>query len=114
MAGFDVIYSLQDEAFDRAHGLFSLPARLGARRALDVSTVFHALSLALLYAVFALVHGGLLFGLGVVLAGAFLVRQHVLVKPGDLSRVDGAFFTANGWLSVAVFACGAADVFLRR
>ncbi len=114
VAGFDVIYSLQDEAFDRAHGLFSLPARLGARRALDVSTAFHALSLALLYAAFVLARGGLVFGLGVVLAGAFLVRQHVLVKPGDLSRVDGAFFTANGWLSVAVFACGAADVFLRR
>lgn len=114
VAGFDVIYSLQDEAFDRAHGLFSLPARLGARRALDVSTLFHALSLVLLYAVFVLVGGGLLFGVGVVLAGVFLVRQHVLVKPGDLSRVDGAFFTANGWLSVAVFVCGAADVFLRR
>ena len=52
-------------------------------------------------------------GSGVVLAGVFLVRQHVLVKPNDLSRVDGAFFTANGWLSVAVFVCGAADVFLR-
>lgn len=114
VAGFDVIYSLQDEAFDRAHGLFSLPARLGARRALDVSTAFHGLSLALLYAVFVLVGGGLLFGIGVVVAGSFLVRQHLLVRPGDLSRVDGAFFTANGWLSVAVFVCGAADVFLRR
>jgi 4-hydroxybenzoate polyprenyltransferase len=114
VAGFDVIYSLQDEAFDRAHGLFSLPARLGARRALGVSTAFHALSLVLLYAVYLLVDGGLLFGLGVVLAGAFLVRQHFLVTPGDLSRVNGAFFTANGWLSVAVFLCGAADVFLRR
>jgi len=114
VAGFDVIYSLQDEAFDRAHGLFSLPSRLGARRALDVSTAFHALSLALLYAVFALAKGGLLFGLGVLLAGVFLVRQHVLVRPGDLSRVDGAFFTANGWLSVAFFACGAADVIFRR
>jgi 4-hydroxybenzoate polyprenyltransferase len=60
------------------------------------------------------VGGGALFGAGVVLAGAFLVRQHVLVGPGDLSRVDGAFFTANGWLSVAVFVCGAADVFFRR
>jgi 4-hydroxybenzoate polyprenyltransferase len=114
VAGFDVIYSLQDEAFDREHGLFSLPARLGARKALNVSTAFHAFSLALLYGVFVLVDGGLLFGLGVVLAGVFLVRQHVLVRPGDLSRVDGAFFTANGWLSVAVFVCGAADVFLRR
>jgi 4-hydroxybenzoate polyprenyltransferase len=114
VAGFDVIYSLQDEAFDRAHGLFSLPARLGARRALDLSTVFHAVSLALLYGVFVLAKGGLLFGAGVVLAGIFLVRQHVLVSEKDLSRVNGAFFTANGWLSVAVFLCGAGDVFLRR
>lgn len=114
VAGFDVIYSLQDEEFDRAHGLFSLPARLGARRALAISTAFHAVSLTLLFLAFVLADGGLPFGLGVVLAGVFLVRQHVLVKPGDLSRVDGAFFTANGWLSVAVFACGAADVFLRR
>jgi 4-hydroxybenzoate polyprenyltransferase len=114
VAGFDVIYSLQDEAFDRAHGLFSLPARLGARRALDLSTVFHAASLALLFGVFVLSGGGPLFGVGVVLAGIFLVRQHVLVSPRDLSRVDGAFFTANGWLSVAVFLCGALDVLLRR
>ena len=114
VAGFDVIYSLQDEAFDRAHGLFSLPARVGARRALDLSTVFHAVSLALLYAVFVLSGGGPLFGAGVVLAGVFLVRQHVLVSPKDLSRVDGAFFTANGWLSVAVFLCGAVDVLIRR
>jgi 4-hydroxybenzoate polyprenyltransferase len=114
VAGFDVIYSLQDEAFDRAHGLFSLPARLGARRALDLSTGFHAVSLALLYGVFVLSGGGPLFGAGVVLAGIFLVRQHVLVSPKDLSRVNGAFFTANGWLSVAVFLCGAVDVLLRR
>ncbi len=114
VAGFDVIYSLQDEAFDRAHGLFSLPARVGARRALDLSTVFHAVSLALLYGVFVLAGGGPLFGAGVVLAGVFLVRQHVLVSEKDLSRVNGAFFAANGWLSVAVFLCGALDVFLRR
>lgn len=114
VAGFDVIYSLQDEAFDRAHGLFSLPARVGARRALDLSTGFHAISLVLLYGVFVLSGGGPLFGCGVVLAGIFLVRQHALVSPKDLSRVDGAFFTANGWLSVGVFLCGALDVLLRR
>ena len=114
VAGFDVIYSLQDEAFDRAHGLFSLPARLGARRALDFSTIFHAVSLVLLYGVFVLSEGGPLFGAGVVLAGIFLVRQHILVSPKDLSRVNAAFFTANGWLSMAVFLCGALDVLLRR
>jgi 4-hydroxybenzoate polyprenyltransferase len=113
VAGFDVIYSLQDETFDRAHGLRSIPAGLGAPRALLVSALFHAASLALLYVVFVLAGGGPLFGAGVVLAGGFLVRQHAIVRPGDLSRVDAAFFTANGWLSVAVFICGAADVLLR-
>lgn len=113
VAGFDVIYSLQDEAFDKEQGLRSLPAGLGSRRALLVSALFHAASLALLFGAFALARGGPLFGLGVVLAGAFLVRQHAIVKPGDLSRVDAAFFTANGWLSIVFFLCGAADVLLR-
>jgi 4-hydroxybenzoate polyprenyltransferase len=113
VAGFDVIYSLQDEAFDREQGLRSLPARLGARRALLVSALFHAAALGLLFTAFALSGGGAIFGLGVILAGAFLVRQHAIVRPGDLSRVDAAFFTANGWLSIVVFACGAADVLLR-
>jgi 4-hydroxybenzoate polyprenyltransferase len=113
VAGFDVIYSLQDEAFDKEQGLRSLPARLGSGRALLVSALFHAASLALLFGAFALAGGGPLFGLGIVLAGVFLVRQHAIVKPGDLSRIDAAFFTANGWLSIVVFACGAADILLR-
>ncbi len=113
VAGFDVIYSLQDEAFDREQGLKSLPAHLGNRRALLYSALFHAAALVFLLAAFLLSGGGLLFGLGVVLAGVFLVRQHAIVKPGDLSRVDAAFFTANGWLSIVFFACGAADVLSR-
>jgi 4-hydroxybenzoate polyprenyltransferase len=113
VAGFDVIYSLQDEEFDRAHGLRSIPARFGAPRALQIARVFHGATLVLLYAVFLAVDGGWLFGAAVVVAGGFLVRQHRLVSPGDLSRVNAAFFTANGWLSVAVFVLGAADVLLR-
>jgi 4-hydroxybenzoate polyprenyltransferase len=113
VAGFDVIYSLQDEEFDRAHGLRSIPARFGASRALQVARLFHGATLVLLYAVFLAVQGGWLFGLAVVVAGGFLVKQHRLVSPGDLSRVSAAFFTANGWLSVAVFVLGAADVLLR-
>jgi 4-hydroxybenzoate polyprenyltransferase len=113
VAGFDVIYSLQDEEFDRAEGLRSIPARFGAARALQLARLFHGATLVLLYAVFLAVSGGWLFGAAVVVAGLFLVRQHRLVSPGDLSRVDAAFFTANGWLSVAVFVLGAADVLLR-
>lgn len=113
VAGFDVIYSLQDEEFDRAHGLRSIPARFGAPRALQIARLFHGATLGLLYAVLLAVDGGWLFGAAVVVAGGFLVRQHRLVSPGDLSRVNAAFFTANGWLSVAVFVLGAADVLLR-
>ena len=113
VAGFDVVYSLQDEEFDKAQGLRSIPARFGARRALRIARLFHAATLVLLYAGFLAVDGGWLFGAAVVVAGAFLVRLHRLVSPGDLSRVDAAFFTANGWLSVAVFVLGAADVLLR-
>lgn len=113
VAGFDVIYSLQDEEFDRAEGLRSIPARFGAARALQIARLFHGTTLVLLYAVFLAVSGGWLFGAAVVVAGLFLVRQHGLVSPGDLSRVNAAFFTANGWLSVAVFVLGTADVLLR-
>ena len=113
VAGFDVIYSLQDEEFDRAEGLRSIPARFGAARALQIARLFHGTTLVLLYSVFLAVSGGWLFGAAVVVAGLFLVRQHRLVSPGDLSRVNAAFFTANGWLSVAVFVLGAADVLLR-
>jgi len=110
VAGFDVIYSLQDEAFDRGQGLRSIPARFGVRRALLAAAVLHAQALGLFYAVFVLASGGLVLGAGVIVAGAFLVRQHQLVSPDDLSTVNAAFFTANGWLSVVFSAMGIVDV----
>lgn len=112
-AGFDVIYSLQDEAHDRRVGLHSLPARLGARRALAVSAVFHAVMVALLVAVWRASGAGWLFGLGIALTAAALVYQHAVVRPGDLSRVNTAFFTANGLVSVALAVCGTADVIVK-
>jgi 4-hydroxybenzoate polyprenyltransferase len=110
VAGFDVIYSLQDEAFDRSQGLRSIPAAIGVRRALLVAAVAHALALGLFFAVYVLAHGGPVLAAGVIAAGAFLVRQHLLVQPGDLSRVNAAFFTANGWLSVVFSVLGIVDV----
>ena len=93
---------------------FSRCRRASASAARSISRRSSTRCRSLLYGVFVLSGGGPLFGAGVVLAGIFLVRQHALVSPKDLSRVNGAFFTANGWLSVAVFLCGALDVLLRR
>jgi 4-hydroxybenzoate polyprenyltransferase len=111
-AGFDVLYALQDEEHDRKTGLKSVPARWGARGALAVSAVLHACMLALLVAVWRLSGGGLLFGAGVAATAGALLYQHAIVKPGDLSRVNTAFFTANGFVSVALAASGIADVLL--
>ena len=113
-AGFDVIYALQDESHDRAAGLHSIPARLGARAALWISAAFHAAMVGLLVAVWRLAGGGPVFLAGIAATVAALVYQHAIVRPGDLSRVDAAFFTANGFVSVTLAACGIADVLVRR
>jgi 4-hydroxybenzoate polyprenyltransferase len=100
VAGFDVIYSLQDESFDRAHGLRSLPAAIGGRGALVAARVFHVCAF-IGFAWFAAISGG--GGLrtsAVLLAGGLLLWQHRLVAPDRLDAVNAAFFTANGVLSV--------------
>ncbi len=113
VAGFDVLYGLQDRDFDRAWGLRSIPVALGTRGALWVARLFHALTLSLFAGVVLAAGGGPLFGVGVAIAAIFLVRQHALLSGGDLRHIDAAFFTANGWLSVAFFVFGALDVLLR-
>jgi 4-hydroxybenzoate polyprenyltransferase len=110
-AGFDVIYALQDEEHDRRAGLRSIPALLGARRALWVSALFHVLMVALLLEVWRRSGGGGIFLAGIAATAAALVYQHAIVRPGDLSRVNAAFFTANGFVSVTLCLCGVADVF---
>jgi 4-hydroxybenzoate polyprenyltransferase len=109
-AGFDVIYALQDEEHDRRAGLFSIPARWGAFRALAISAGFHVLMVVFLVAAWREARGGPLFAAGVALTAAALLWQHAIVRPGDLSRVNAAFFTANGFVSVALAAAGIADV----
>jgi len=100
VAGFDVIYSLQDEGFDREYGLHSIPALMGAARALVVARFFHGIALAGFGYFTFIVGGGSLRWGAVVAAGVLLLWQHRLVKPDDLSRVNAAFFTANGVLSL--------------
>jgi len=113
-AGFDIIYSCQDYEFDVAESLFSLPRRIGVARALRVSQLLHVLMILCLL---ALVHDldlGWLSLAGVAAVGLLLIYEHSLVKPNDLSRVNAAFFTMNGWVSVLFFVFWAADVWLAR
>jgi 4-hydroxybenzoate polyprenyltransferase len=116
VAGFDVLYALQDVEVDRRQGLFSIPARLGVERALWVSALLHLGTLLLLALLPRLYAPGLGLGYWVGAAGcaASLAWQHWVVRPGDLSRLNAAFFTANGVLAVWLFAATAVDVVVRR
>ncbi len=112
VAGFDVLYACQDEGFDRAAGLHSIPAWLGAKGALWCSRSLHAVA-AIGFAAFGwLAPLGPAFLAGTVLAAGLLVWQHRLVRHDDLSRIGVAFFTANGMISLALFAAGCFDVYL--
>ncbi len=110
VAGFDIIYACQDYEFDRQHGLFSIPSRLGIGRALWIARAFHLVMVGCLLVLVAKFHlgGPSLLGLGVV--AALLAWEHSLVRADDLSRVDAAFFTANGLLSVLFSLFWAVDI----
>ncbi len=112
VAGFDLIYSCQDADFDAARGLHSIPARIGIAGALRVSRALHALSVAALVGV-ALVGGlGWVFWGAVGVAALLLAWEQSIVRADDLSRVDVAFFTLNGWVGVALFLGLALDMAL--
>lgn len=104
-AGFDIIYALQDSEFDRDHRLKSIPAQFGRPVALALSRVSHVLAIALLVTAGAVLSLGTWYWVGVGLAAVLLAYEQSLVKPNDLSRVNMAFFTLNGWVSIAVFVC---------
>ena len=109
VAGFDIFYALQDEAFDRAEGLHSAVVRFGRGRAIVLAKLLHGM------AVLALVAFGAALGLhwpyyaGVAIGAAIIAWEHQLVKPDDLSRLNAAFFTMNGVVSVVVFAGALVD-----
>ncbi len=113
-AGFDVIYSCQDYEFDVDEGLFSIPRRLGIARALRVAQLLHILMIVCLLILVHTLHLGLLSLAGVAAIAALLIYEHHLVKPHDLSRVNAAFFTMNGYVSVLFFLFWAADIFLNH
>ena len=114
VGGFDILYSLQDEGFDRAAGLHSIPARLGTAGALWASGLLHVLTVACLVGVGVVLGRGEAYFTGCAIVAAILAYEHAIVRPGDLRRLDKAFFDLNGYVSVAFFASVLTDHLLLR
>jgi 4-hydroxybenzoate polyprenyltransferase len=113
-AGFDVIYACQDFEFDSAEGLHSIPRRFGIQGALIVARLLHVAMIACLLLLVSSFHLGALSLAGVAVVMALLVYEHGLVKAHDLSRVNAAFFTVNGYVSILFFGFWAADILIHR
>ncbi len=111
VSGFDIIYALQDEEFDKAQKLYSIPASLGKANALRVSEVLHLLSVAAVTTAGIYGQFGWLYWIGVAIFTGMLIYQHSIVKPGDLRKVNLAFMTANGIASVVFAIFVIADLF---
>jgi 4-hydroxybenzoate polyprenyltransferase len=112
VAGFDILYALADIDFDRAAGLYSIPARFGATGGMAVSRVLHALTLVLFFLLIPLSGLRYYYLAGVILASALLLYEHLLLIRYGLKRLDAAFFTANGMLSIALFCFTLLDTLL--
>jgi 4-hydroxybenzoate polyprenyltransferase len=112
VSGFDIIYALQDEEFDKANKLYSIPAWLGKAKALRVSQFLHLLSATAVIVAGTYGHFGWLYWIGVALFVLMLGYQHSLVKPNDLRKVNLAFMTANGIASVVFAIFVIADLFI--
>lgn len=114
VGGFDVLYACQDYDFDRQSGLHSIPRYIGIGGALVVARAFHVIMLLLLIALVAVFGLGKLAMVGVLAVAILLTYEHTLVSPRDLSKLNAAFFTMNGVISVVFFAFLAADLLSHR
>lgn len=103
LAGFDILYALQDLEFDKRFGLYSIPKRFGIENSLIFSRALHFLSWALLLFTGFIFDLGAFYWLGMLVVAGLFIYEHSLVKPDDLSRLDMAFFNMNGYISVGVF-----------
>ena len=112
VAGFDLLYACQDAAFDRTHGLYSIPARLGIPAALGISTLSHMTAAAFFLLAGWAAGAGWLYFVVAGIIGLILMGEHRLVKADDMSRVNVAFFTMNGVIAVVLFLGVVLDLFL--
>ena len=114
VGGFDILYALQDIAFDREHSLYSIPARIGEAGGITVARALHATSVAALALVGVGIGAGWLYAAGVAVVALLLAYEHSLVRAGDLTKLDAAFFTMNGVISLTFFGFVLAERVLAR
>jgi 4-hydroxybenzoate polyprenyltransferase len=112
LLGFDVLYALQDMDFDRKSGLHSIPQQFGVGRSLWISRISHAVTMAALFWLYALLSLGWLYLVGVIIALCMIIYEHTLVSENDLSKLNMAFFNMNGTISVTIFVFTLLDVLL--
>jgi 4-hydroxybenzoate polyprenyltransferase len=113
VGGFDILYALQDVSFDRTEGLHSIPAAWGEKRALMLARILHVGTIAALGAVGFAAGAGALYMAGTGIAAALLIYEHTLVKEDDFTRLDAAFFTMNGVISIVFFGFVLSERLLR-
>lgn len=114
VAGFDILYALQDYEFDKKEGLYSIPVRLGVRNSILVARIFHIVMIFFLFFVSFLSGLGWLYNTGVVIITILIIYEHSLVKSDDLTRLNIAFFNMNGYISVVFFIFVVLELFLGR
>ncbi|RMD46339.1 MAG: 4-hydroxybenzoate octaprenyltransferase [Aquificota bacterium] len=112
VSGFDIFYALQDIEFDRKVGLHSIPARFGIKKAIIFARIFHFLTFIFLILTGYLSQMGMIYYVGVFVLTAFLIYEHSLIKENDLSKINIAFFTVNGYVSILYFVFVLMDVYL--
>ncbi|WP_233521375.1 menaquinone biosynthesis prenyltransferase MqnP [Streptomyces triticagri] len=113
IGGFDLIFGSQDVQADRAHGVKSVPARFGIPAALYGARACHAVTMALFVWYALATDAGAFFWIGLVIVGAAFLYEHSIVRPHDLSRLNRAFFTVNGFIGIALFVCALLDLLVR-
>ncbi len=114
LAGFDILYALQDIEFDKRMGLYSIPRFLGIRKSLWVSRLLHFFMAIMLFFLYPLMNLGIFYLIGVALASMLLIYEHSLIKEGDLSKINAAFFNANAYISLSLFTFTFIDVVIMR
>lgn len=113
VSGFDILYALQDLEFDRTAGLHSIPVLLGVNRSLWTARIFHLVMVILLLFLWNNLQLHIFFALGIAITTAMLLYEHWLLKDGDLTKLNAAFFTMNGYISIAILLFTTLDLLLR-